>query len=194
MYPGADTRDAAPDFQAAYPAASFGKILARAFVASRTLDFVLSPAATGAVSGLHLPSVDVDRVSITGHSRNGKQSVIAAAFDERFTSVVGSSPGELSACVRCPKRLDTTLLARCLCTCVLQCRDGTRSFTHSFTHSLTTITTTHSNHHQSPPPHSQPTSTLPSPCSLFSCHSKGLPYLHPSGSHHPTSTERPSTL
>ena len=94
MYPGADTRDAAPEFQAAFPGASFRKILARAFVASRTLDFVLSPTATSAVPGLHLPPVDASRVSITGHSRNGKQSVIAAAFDERFTSVVGSSPGE----------------------------------------------------------------------------------------------------
>jgi len=195
MYPGADTRDAAPDFQAAYPAASFGKILARAFVASRTLDFVLSPAATGAVTGLHLPPVDFGRVSITGHSRNGKQSVIAAAFDERFTSVVGSSPGELLACMRCPKRVDTALLARCVCTCVLQCRDVTHSFTHSFTHALTTTTTTHTNHHHPPPPpHSQPASISTSPCSLFSCHSKGLPYLRPSGSHHPTSTERPSTL
>ena len=32
-------------------------------------------------------------MSITGHSRNGKQSLIAAAFDDRITSVVGSSPG-----------------------------------------------------------------------------------------------------
>ena len=30
---------------------------------------------------------------ITGHSRNGKQSVIAAAFDTRITAAVGSSPG-----------------------------------------------------------------------------------------------------
>ena len=29
----------------------------------------------------------------SGHSRNGKQSLIAAAFDERFAAVVGSSPG-----------------------------------------------------------------------------------------------------
>ena len=37
--------------------------------------------------------LDASRVSITGHSRNGKQSLVAAAFDERITDVVGSSSG-----------------------------------------------------------------------------------------------------
>ena len=32
-------------------------------------------------------------MAIAGHSRNGKQSLIAAAFDDRITAVVGSSPG-----------------------------------------------------------------------------------------------------
>ena len=83
VYPGADQgTDAAPLFQAAYPRASMALILARAFVASRTLDYVLT-----------LPGVNTDMVSITGHSRNGKQSLIAAAFDSRITAVVGSSPG-----------------------------------------------------------------------------------------------------
>lgn len=40
-------------------------------------------------------------MAITGHSRNGKQSIIAAAFDERITAVVGSSPGTpISAPIR----------------------------------------------------------------------------------------------
>ena len=42
LYPGSDVRDASGDFRAAYPAASFRKILARAFVASRVLDFLLA--------------------------------------------------------------------------------------------------------------------------------------------------------
>jgi hypothetical protein len=32
-------------------------------------------------------------VAITGHSRNGKQSLIAAAYDERITAVADSSSG-----------------------------------------------------------------------------------------------------
>jgi hypothetical protein len=83
IYPGADTRDVAPAFQEAYKAnATMQLIIARAFVASRTLDYVLT-----------LPNVDTAKVCITGHSRNGKQSLLAAAFDERITAVVGSSPG-----------------------------------------------------------------------------------------------------
>ena len=83
VYPGADQgTDAAPLFQEAYPTATMALILARAFVASRTLDYVLT-----------LPGVNTQQVSITGHSRNGKQSLVAAAFDTRITAVVGSSPG-----------------------------------------------------------------------------------------------------
>ena len=89
VYPGADTRDASDAFRAAYPGASFRKILGRAFVASRVLDVLLaSPPPLP-----QLPPVDASRVSITGHSRNGKQSLVAAAFDERITDVVGSSSG-----------------------------------------------------------------------------------------------------
>ena len=57
-------------------------IRARAFVASLTLSFSLDAL-----------DVDAAAVGIFGHSRNGKQSLIAAAFDERFTGVIGSSPG-----------------------------------------------------------------------------------------------------
>lgn len=50
---------------------------------------------TALYSNIHVdvPRIDPARVCITGHSRNGKQSLITAAFDERFTAVVGSSPG-----------------------------------------------------------------------------------------------------
>jgi hypothetical protein len=42
VYPGADAKDAAPDFQKAYPKATMALILARAFVAARCLDYVLA--------------------------------------------------------------------------------------------------------------------------------------------------------
>lgn len=82
------------------------KILARAFVASRTLDALLVKGGLGRMlqvgsSQRALPPIDAARIAITGHSRNGKQSLIAAAFDERISVVVGSSPGTpVSAPVR----------------------------------------------------------------------------------------------
>ena len=91
LYPGGDTRDASGAFRTAYPQASMRKILGRAFVASRAIDFLTNTSAYAAAG--HLPPVDTARVSISGHSRNGKQSLVAAAFDERIASVVGSSPG-----------------------------------------------------------------------------------------------------
>jgi len=54
----------------------------RAWLGSRALDYVLS-----------LPWAAKGQVCITGHSRNGKQSLIAAAFDERITAVADSSSG-----------------------------------------------------------------------------------------------------
>ena len=85
IYPGSDTRDATGGFAAMYPGASWMLIMRRAWLASRVLDFLLAEE--------YGPRVDPARTSITGHSRNGKQSLIAAAFDERFKAVVGSSPG-----------------------------------------------------------------------------------------------------
>ena len=67
-------------------------IVARAFVASTVLDYVLSPRLADDL-GPGVPPLAPGQVSITGHSRNGKQSLLAAAFDARITAVVGSSPG-----------------------------------------------------------------------------------------------------
>ena len=100
IYPGADVRDVAPEWQVAFPNATMALIMARAHVASRSLDFLLASASQGAaaaeaarVRNLHLPSLRADQVAVTGHSRNGKQSLVFAAFDDRVTAVVGSSPG-----------------------------------------------------------------------------------------------------
>ena len=95
VYPGADTRDVAPAFQRAYRSsenASMALIVARAFVASRALDYALSPRfVTDLVADGGAPPLAPGQVAITGHSRNGKQSLLAAAFDERIAAVVGSS-------------------------------------------------------------------------------------------------------
>ena len=90
VYPGGDTNDAAPMFQKAYESeASMMLIMARAFVVSRVVDFIHE----GWDELTNVPSLNTSQICITGHSRNGKQSLIAAAFDERVTAVVGSSPG-----------------------------------------------------------------------------------------------------
>lgn len=82
VYPGADVADQSPAFQDAYPDSTWGTILARSWLASRALDHVLT-----------LPFVDAGMVAISGHSRNGKQAMLAAAFDARITAVVSSSSG-----------------------------------------------------------------------------------------------------
>eukprot|EP00947_MAST-08B_sp_MAST-8B-sp1_P005841 g5841.t1 len=86
IYPGADVFDVSPQWQRAFPNHSMALIMARAHVASRALDFLLSGDAL-------LPPIDADKVTVSGHSRNGKQSLVFAAFDERVAAAVGSSPG-----------------------------------------------------------------------------------------------------
>jgi hypothetical protein len=86
IYPGADAKDVTPQFQKAFPNNSFALIMARAYVGARCLDFLLS-------SNSGLPAVNPKQVAVSGHSRNGKQSLIFAAYDTRITAVVGSSPG-----------------------------------------------------------------------------------------------------
>jgi dienelactone hydrolase len=51
-----------------------------AWAGMRTVDYLYT-----------LPEVDKQKIAITGHSRNGKQALIAAAFDERITAVIPSS-------------------------------------------------------------------------------------------------------
>ena len=91
VYPGSDVRDAAPLFQRAYPTATMMLIVARAYVASLILDLFNSTLSMPAA--LRLPHINHQQICITGHSRNGKQSLLAAAIDARFSAVVGSSPG-----------------------------------------------------------------------------------------------------
>jgi cephalosporin-C deacetylase-like acetyl esterase len=82
IYPGADTDDQTHVFKEAYPECDWSLITRRAWLGSRALDYMLT-----------LGEADPAKIAITGHSRNGKQSLVAAAFDERITAVVGSSPG-----------------------------------------------------------------------------------------------------
>ncbi len=74
--------DASRPWTKFYPDADWGALRRRAWGASRAVDWLTK-----------LPFVDADRIYIGGHSRSGKQSIIAAAFDERLAGVISSSSG-----------------------------------------------------------------------------------------------------
>ena len=72
-------------FQREYPKATWSSITTKSWLAGRALDYLLNPK--------YGYRVAEGQVGIIGFSRYGKQSMIAAAFDERITSVVARSPG-----------------------------------------------------------------------------------------------------
>lgn len=63
-----------------YPEYDFTCIARWAWAASRAVDYLYT-----------LPEVDRRCIAVAGHSRNGKQAVIAGAIDKRITAVVTSS-------------------------------------------------------------------------------------------------------
>lgn len=82
IYAGADSRDDSEPYQHLYPKYEFSRLMRRAWGASRVVDYLVSR-----------PEVNPHQIAITGHSRNGKQSLWAAAFDERIGAVISSSCG-----------------------------------------------------------------------------------------------------
>jgi pimeloyl-ACP methyl ester carboxylesterase len=87
-YPGYE--NAWKRFQAAYPEVAWTEIAAKGWLASRCLDYLLDTT--------HGYAFAPGQVAMIGHSRYGKQAVIAAAFDERITAVVARSSGSPSSC------------------------------------------------------------------------------------------------
>ena len=63
-----------------YPEYDFSCLARWAWSASRAVDYLYT-----------LPEVDKGKIGLTGHSRNGKQALLAAAFDERIGAVIPSS-------------------------------------------------------------------------------------------------------
>ncbi|HEY3340782.1 MAG TPA: hypothetical protein VGK81_02140, partial [Anaerolineae bacterium] len=82
VYAGADNFDDTDTFAAAYPAYDWSRLMRRAWAGSRCIDYLAT-----------LPQANMQQIAITGHSRNGKQSLMAAAFDERISLVISSSSG-----------------------------------------------------------------------------------------------------
>ncbi|WP_257668345.1 alpha/beta fold hydrolase [Parapedobacter tibetensis] len=82
VYAAADAKDDTEAYQALYPHDDFSMLMRRAWGASRVVDYLLTR-----------KEVNDKQIAITGHSRNGKQSLWAAAFDERIAAVIASSSG-----------------------------------------------------------------------------------------------------
>jgi dienelactone hydrolase len=83
VYAGADSKDDTEKYSEIWAGKyDFTRLMRRAYGASRAVDYLYT-----------LPFVDKDKIGITGHSRNGKLSLIAAAFDERITACIPSSGG-----------------------------------------------------------------------------------------------------
>ncbi|NGF56362.1 alpha/beta fold hydrolase [Parapedobacter sp. SGR-10] len=80
VYAGADLRDDTDPYMYIYPDYDFSGLARRAWGASRVVDYLFTR-----------KEVNTDQIAISGHSRNGKQSLWAAAFDERIAAVVSSS-------------------------------------------------------------------------------------------------------
>jgi len=70
-----------------YPDYDFACLARWAWAGMRAVDYLYT-----------LPEVDKHKIGITGHSRNGKQALLAAAFDERIAAVVPSS-GNTGECL-----------------------------------------------------------------------------------------------
>ncbi|WP_255501657.1 alpha/beta fold hydrolase [Olivibacter sp. SDN3] len=80
VYAGADLKDDTDAYMFLYPDYDFSGLMRRAWGASRVVDYLFTR-----------DEVNKAQIAITGHSRNGKQSLWAAAFDERIAAVVSSS-------------------------------------------------------------------------------------------------------
>ncbi|MBI3209161.1 MAG: alpha/beta fold hydrolase [Candidatus Solibacter usitatus] len=63
-----------------YPEFDFSCLARWAWAASRAIDYLYN-----------VPEIDRAKIGLTGHSRNGKQALVAAAFDERIGAVIPSS-------------------------------------------------------------------------------------------------------
>ena len=83
VYAGADSKDDTEDYSRIWAGEyDFTRLMRRAWGSYRAIDYLYT-----------LPEVDRDKIALTGHSRNGKQSLMAAAFDERITAIIPSSGG-----------------------------------------------------------------------------------------------------
>lgn len=82
IYAGADVFDESIHYQEVYPEYDWSALMTRAWAAQRAVDYLYT-----------VPQVDREKIALTGHSRNAKLSLFAAAFDPRIRAVISSSGG-----------------------------------------------------------------------------------------------------
>lgn len=83
IYAGADSKDDTEKYAEIWAGQyDFTRLMRRAWGASRAIDYLVQ-----------LPETDTAKIAITGHSRNGKTSLMAAAFDDRITACIPGSGG-----------------------------------------------------------------------------------------------------
>ncbi len=78
--PNYQIEDYSEKFIELYPEYDFSTLARWGWAGSRAVDYLYT-----------LPRVNKSQIAITGHSRNGKQALMAAAFDERIGAVILSS-------------------------------------------------------------------------------------------------------
>ena len=76
--------------QAAYPNYTWGTLAVWAWGAMRVVDYLVREPW---VSAPYFPEIEADKIIITGHSRRGKVSLLAAALDERIKMAAPSGSG-----------------------------------------------------------------------------------------------------
>ena len=83
VYAACDLKDDTEKYAEIWsPEYDFTRLMRRAYGASRVIDYLFT-----------LSLVDKGKIGLVGHSRNGKQALTAAAFDERISAVIPSSGG-----------------------------------------------------------------------------------------------------
>ncbi|MFA5245380.1 MAG: acyl-CoA thioester hydrolase/BAAT C-terminal domain-containing protein, partial [Pedobacter sp.] len=83
VYAASDAKDDTENYAEIWSGKyDFTRLMRRAFGTFRALDYLHT-----------LPIVDKDKIALSGHSRNGKLALMAAAFDERIKAVIPSSGG-----------------------------------------------------------------------------------------------------
>jgi dienelactone hydrolase len=82
-FAGTDDKDDTESYaELWYPEYDFSRLMRRAWGAHRAIDYLYT-----------LPYTDRERIALVGHSRNGKQALFAAMFDERIKAVVPQGCG-----------------------------------------------------------------------------------------------------
>lgn len=83
VYAAGDAKDDTEKYSEIWsPDYDFTRLMRRAFGTFRAIDYLHT-----------LSFIDKEKIGLTGHSRNGKLALMAAAFDERIKAVIPSSGG-----------------------------------------------------------------------------------------------------